>query len=113
MRNYAWAAGFVLACGLTSASQADAATTVKIGGAVHHVKTWIPEYYGGMIYADTFDSTVTPFKFTQRLISVKARSCNPNSVTIGGNSLYVICNSDFGGKDQVLVFNATTYTKTQ
>jgi hypothetical protein len=108
MRKYAWTAGFALACGLAAASHADAATTVKVGGAVHHVKIWIPEYYGGAVYADTFDYTVTPFKFTQKVVSVKTRSCNPNRVAVSGTSLYVVCNSDFGGKDQVLVYNATT-----
>jgi hypothetical protein len=101
-------AGVAIGLGMAAVS-ADAATTVKIGGAVHHVKIWIPEYYGGAIYADTFDYTVTPFKFTQKLINVKTRSCNPNSVTVSGSKLYVVCNSDFGGKDQVLVYNATTY----
>jgi hypothetical protein len=114
MRNYAWTACLTLACGLAAASPADAAATVKVGGAVNHVKIWIPEYYGGMIYADTFDYTVTPAKFTSKLMNVKVRNCNPNSVAVSGGKLYVVCNSDFGGKDQVLVYNATTnaYVKT-
>jgi len=103
-----------VAIGLGIAAAHAGATTVKVGGAVHHVKIWIPEYYGGMIYADTFDYTVTPAKFTSKLMNVKVRHCNPNSVTVGGGKLYVVCNSDFGGKDQVLVYNATTnaYVKT-
>lgn len=88
---------------------ARAATTVKVGGAVHHVKIWIPEYYGGAVYADTFDYTVTPFKFTQKVMNVKLRNCNPNSVAVNGNNLYVVCNSDFGRKDIVLVYNASSY----
>ena len=73
------------------------------------VKIWIPEYYGGAVYADTFDYTVTPAKFTRKLMNVKIRNCNPNSVTVNSSKLYVVCNSDFGGKDQVLVYNVTTY----
>jgi hypothetical protein len=99
-------AGLTIALAMT-AGHADA--TVKIGGAAHHVKIWIPEYYGGAVYADTFDYTVTPFKFTQKVVNVKTRSCNPNSVAVHGGKLYILCNSDFGGKDQVLVYNATTY----
>jgi hypothetical protein len=103
------AAGLAIGLGLTAASPVEAATTVKVGGAVNHVKIWIPEYYGGVLYADTFDYTVTPAKFTRKLMSFKARQCNPNSVAVNGGKLYVVCNSDFGGKDQVLVYNATTY----
>jgi hypothetical protein len=106
MRKHAWTAGLALACGLITAS--DAGATTKAGGAVHHVKIWIPEYYGGAIYADTFDYTVTPFKFTQTVLNVATRNCNPNSVAISGSRLYVVCNSDFGGKDQILVYNATS-----
>jgi hypothetical protein len=100
-----------VAAGLTAPATA---ATVKVGGAVHHVKLWIPEYYGGAVYADTFDYTVTPAKFTSKVISVAGRACNPNSVAVSGGKLYVVCKSDFGGKDQVLVYNAATnaYVKT-
>ena len=106
MRSVMWlAGGIAVAFGLT----AQAPAAVKVGGAANHARIWIPEYYGGVVYADTFDYTVTPAKLTRKAISVKARHCNPNSVTVAGANLYVVCNSDFGGKDQVLVYNASTY----
>jgi hypothetical protein len=41
------AAGLTAAIGLvTTTAYADAATTVKIGGAVHHVKIWIEGWAG-------------------------------------------------------------------
>lgn len=93
---------------LTAALIAPLAGAANIGGAKNHVTIWIPEYYGSRIYVDTFDYTVKPAKFTQKIIGVKPRHCNPNSVTVNGGNLYVVCNSDFGGTDAVLVYNATT-----
>jgi hypothetical protein len=93
---------------LTAALIAPLAGAANIGGAKNHVTIWIPEYYGGRVYVDTFDYTVKPAKFTQKIIGVQSRHCNPNSVTVGGANLYVVCNRDFGGADAVLVYNATT-----
>jgi hypothetical protein len=101
-------ASAAITLGLVCASSANA-TTVKVPGAVHHATIWVPEYYGGAVYVNKFNYTVSPATFTQKIISVTARHCNPNSVAINGNNLYVTCNSDFGGKDQVLVYNATSY----
>ena len=102
-------AGLSMFLALAGAVKAEAAATVKVPGSAHHAKIWIPEYYGGAVYVQTFDYTVTPAKFTQKVLNLAPRQCNPNSVTISGNNLYVICNSDFGGKDQILVYNATSY----
>jgi hypothetical protein len=93
---------------LAAALIAPLAGAANIGGAKNHVTIWIPEYYGGRVYVDAFDYTVAPAKFTQKIINVKPKHCNPNSVTVGGANLYVVCNSDFGGADAVLVYNATT-----
>jgi hypothetical protein len=101
---------FRFAAFLTAALIAPLAGAANIGGAKNHVTIWIPEYYGGRVYVDLFDYTVTPAKFTQKIINVQPKHCNPNSVAVNGTSLYVVCNSDFGGNDAVLVYNATTRT---
>ncbi len=87
---------------------APVADATKAGGAQNHVTVWTPEYFGGKVYVNTFDYTVNPSVFTQKIINVQPKSCNPNSVVVGGANLYVVCNSDFGGKDQILVYNAST-----
>ena len=95
----------VMALGMICASDADA---TKAGGAQNHVTIWTPEYFGGRVYVNKFDYTVVPAAITHAIINVKAKLCNPNSVVLNNNNLYVVCNSDFGGKDEVLVYNATT-----
>jgi len=75
---------------------------------------WVPNYYGGQVYYDQINYTVTPSTFIHKTISVANMNCNPNSVAVRNNFLYVVCNSDFGLTDQILVYNATSlaYVKT-
>jgi len=79
-----------------------------VGGSKNHVTVWVPQYYGGRVYVSTFDYTVNPATFTQKSLYVGSRHCNPNSVVVQNGALYVVCNSDFGGRDVVLVYDAAS-----
>lgn len=110
--NQVWLAVFlmIVIAGLSPVP----ANAAPIGGAKNHVTVWVPQYYGGRVYVSTFDYTVTPAKFTQKSLYVASRHCNPNSVVVQNGTLYVVCNSDFGGRDMVLVYDAASlkYLKT-
>ncbi len=86
---------------VTTSSQAS-----PIHGAGKGATIWVPDYYGGFVRIYTFDYTVNPATFTSTKIDVAARNCNPNALTVQDGSLYVVCNGDFGGIDQILVFDA-------
>src|SRR5215469_10232392 len=73
-----------------------------------HVTVWVPEFFGGRVYVDRIDNTVTPPGFSQSIINVSGRGCNPNSVVILNTDLYIVCNGDFGGTNQILVYNTGT-----
>jgi hypothetical protein len=75
---------------------------------------WVPDYYGQSVLYDKLSYATTPPTFSHTSIDVSSKNCNPNSVTINKGLLYVVCNSDFGGIDQVLVYDSTTrhYKKT-
>jgi hypothetical protein len=85
---------------------AQAQEPVSVG--VHHQTIWVPDYYGSKVYRYLVDYTVSPPKFSSQTIDVSADNCNPNSVAIKGAKLYVVCNSDYGQFDQILVFNTFT-----
>jgi hypothetical protein len=82
-----------------------AAEPKGVGGSVNGAIVWVPDYYGRYILVDTFSSKG---KLTTTTIPLSAKSCNPNSVAVQGGLLYVVCNSDFGGIDEILVFDATS-----
>jgi hypothetical protein len=76
----------------------------------NHITVWVPDFFGGRVYVDRIDNTVAPPGFSQSIINVKGRGCNPNSVVIRNTDLYVVCNGDFGGANQILVYNTGTLT---
>ncbi len=82
-----------------------------VGGSVNGATIWVPDYYGGYVLIYDFAQNGS---FTTRTIPVAGKSCSPNAVTIEAGSLYVVCNSDFGGTDQVLMYDASSlqYAKT-
>ncbi len=75
---------------------------------VHHQTIWVPDYYGRKVYRYVLDQTVSPSTYALKTLNVGGRNCNPNSVAVQEDHLYVVCNSDFGGLDQILVFDADT-----
>lgn len=77
--------------------------------AQSNVTVWVPDYFGGKVYKNYFDYTVSPVVDTKTTINVGSRGCpNPNGVALNGGLLYVVCNGDSGGTDEVLVYNAAT-----
>jgi hypothetical protein len=82
-----------------------------VGGGVNGAIVWVPDYYGGYVIVDTF---ARDGGLTTSTIPVAGKSCNPNAPAIQGGLLYVVCNSDFGGIDQILVYKASSlaYVKT-
>lgn len=94
---------------LTSAAVAQAPKGV--GGSVNGAVVWVPDYFGQYVLIDTFDANGN---LTTAKIPVADKSCNPNALSVEAGSLYVVCNSDFGGVDQILVYDAKSlaYVKT-
>jgi fibronectin type 3 domain-containing protein len=45
---------------------------------------------------------------TTTAITFSLTTCNPNSLAVNQNKLYVVCNSDNGNPDKILVYNAAT-----
>jgi hypothetical protein len=80
-----------------------AQTPKGVGGSVNGATVWVPDYYGGYVSVDSFDKSG---HLTVATIPVAAKACNPNAVAVQSGSLYVVCNSDFGGTDQILVYDA-------
>jgi hypothetical protein len=92
-------------------SSAIAEAPKGVGGSVNGAVVWVPDYYGQYVLIDTFDSKGG---LTAATIPVADKSCSPNALTVQNGSLYVVCNSDFGGIDQILVYDAASldYLKT-
>ena len=63
---------------------------------------YVPSYEAGTVNVLIGGGT------TQTSISFALPSCNPNSLAVNQNKLYVVCNSDQGEADKILVYNATT-----
>jgi hypothetical protein len=97
---------FALATGWSSVA-AWAQEPVPVG--VHHQTVWVPDFYGSLVNKYVTDFTTSPPTFVASAIDVSSYSCNPNSVAIKGARIYVVCNSDYGGPDEILVFNDTTF----
>ena len=87
-------------------SAATAALAAGVGGSETSATVWVPDYYGRYV---TVNTLTDPSTIASTKIALSSRSCNPNSVAVENGDLYVVCNSDFGGKDEILVFNATSY----
>jgi len=90
---------------------APAAQAKGVGGSVNGAVVWVPDYYGRYVLIDTFD---TNGNLTTATIPLGDKSCNPNALSVQAGSLYIVCNSDFGGIDQILVYDASSlsYVKT-
>lgn len=84
---------------------ADAKQVILLSGtgvALSRV-VWIPDYYGGLLQVRV-GSGATP-----TAITINLPSCNPNSVAVNNNKLYVACSSASGtNPDKILVYNAAT-----
>jgi hypothetical protein len=82
-----------------------------VGGSVNGATVWVPDYYGSDVLIDVFDAGGN---LTTSKIQLSAHSCNPNAVTVQNGQVYIVCNSGFGGADQILVYDATSlaYVKT-
>jgi hypothetical protein len=77
-----------------------------VGGSVDGAVVWVPDYYGQYVLIDTFDAKGDLATAT---IPLADKSCNPNALSVQGGSRYVVCNSDFGGVDQILVYDAASH----
>lgn len=86
------------------------AAMAGLPGGVHHQTIWVPDFYGKKVYRHLIDQTAAPATLTTKTIDVAARKCNPNSVAVRASLLYVVCNSDWGGLDQILVYDAVRLT---
>jgi len=89
-------------------------SSAAAAGKLNDLYIWVPDYYGGFVYYHQLNYATTSPAYSVTRINVSTRSCNPNSLAISGGLLYVVCSSGNGGKDQILVYNATTraYVKT-
>jgi hypothetical protein len=109
------AAGTVLAAGtytlkaqFTPTDTADYNTpavanqTLVVNTAAPQRVVWVPDYYGGLLQVRVGTGT------TPTAITVGLPSCNPNAVAVNNNLAYVVCNSDYGNADKILVYNAST-----
>ena len=96
----------VFACALASP-----AMPKGVGGSVKGATVWVPDYYGGYLLIDDFNAKG---KLSSKKLSLSSHACNPNAVTVQKGQIYIVCNGDFGGLDQVLVYDATSlsYVKT-
>ena len=88
-----------------------AQTPKGVGGSENGATVWVPDYYGRYVLIYTFASDGS---LTTTNVPVAGKSCNPNAVAVQTGSLYVVCNSDFGGIDQILVYDVASlaYVKT-
>lgn len=94
-------AGLAMGLGLLAGPLAEAASP-------NHIWVSVPEFFGGRVYVDRIDNTVAPPGFSQSIINVSSCGCNPNSVVIRNADLYVVCNGNFGGTNQLLVYDTGT-----
>jgi sugar lactone lactonase YvrE len=83
-----------------------ASTSSAVTDTVNPVTTtsrvvYIPDYYGKLLQVRAGTGTATA-------ITINLPSCNPNSVAVNSNKAYVVCNSDSGNPDKILVYNAAT-----
>ena len=62
---------------------------------------WIPDFVGQEIQVRIGEDPNT------KAVTLSLSSCNPNSVAVDGDKLYVVCNKDGGNRDQILVFDAS------
>ncbi|HEY2859842.1 MAG TPA: glycosyl hydrolase family 18 protein [Terracidiphilus sp.] len=62
---------------------------------------YVPDYTGQAVRVRVGGGT------TVTSVSFSLPSCNPNSLAVNRNKLYVVCNSDFGNADAILVYDAT------
>ena len=63
---------------------------------------YVPSYEAGTVNVRIGGGT------TLTSIAFALPTCNPNSLAVNQNKLYVVCNSDQGGPDKILVYNAAT-----
>jgi streptogramin lyase len=105
----AWLTGLIAFLLIGSATAAQ--TPKGVGGSVNGAVVWVPDYYARYVLIDTFDADGN---LSTAKIPVADKACNPNALTVAAGSLYVVCNSDFGGSDQILVYDAKSlsYVKT-
>jgi hypothetical protein len=88
---------------LSSAALAEAPKGV--GGSVNGAVVWVPDYYGQYVLIDNFDANGN---LTTATIPLADKACSPNALSVQAGLLYVVCNSDFGGVDQILVYDANS-----
>jgi GH18 family chitinase/sugar lactone lactonase YvrE len=62
---------------------------------------WVPDYEGKLLQVRA-GVTAAPVAITVALPA----NCNPNSVAVNASYAFVVCNSDQGNADQILVYNA-------
>ncbi len=72
---------------------------------VHQQIIWAPDYYGQKIYRYVINQTTNPATFSSTTIKLSKKAatenCYPNSVAVKSGDLYIVCNSDYGGLDQI------------
>jgi hypothetical protein len=105
--------GLTIGLGLLAGPAAEAASP-------NHITAWVPHFFGGWdhangwVYVDETDKTMAPPGLSQKMIDLSVPGgCNPNSVVIRKPDrrpadLYVVCSSDWGGTNQILVYNTGT-----
>jgi hypothetical protein len=74
--------------------------TVKPGVTTSRV-VYIPDYEGQVLQVRV--GTGTPTAITVNMPT----KCNPNAVAVNSNKAYVVCNSDAGNLDLIVVYNAS------
>lgn len=62
---------------------------------------YVPDYYGKLLQVRVGGGIPV-------VIAMSLPSCNPNSVAVNSNKTYVVCNSDEGNPDKILVYNAAS-----
>lgn len=71
-----------------------------VASAVDSPVVWIPDFIGQDVEVRIGEDPST------KSVKLSLTGCNPNSVAVDGDNLFVACNKDGGNRDQILVFDA-------
>jgi len=86
-----------------------AAQVVQLSGAGVGASrvVWIPDFYGQTATGGAGLLQVRVGGANPTAITVNLPACNPNSVAVNNNKLYVACSAYGGNPDRILVYDAT------
>jgi hypothetical protein len=88
--------------GINFTGSTSAALTQTVNGATAAARVvYVPDYYGQLLQVRVGTTSPTA-------ITIDLPSCNPNSVAVNSNKVYVVCNASGDNPDKILVYDAST-----